>query len=58
MGQPAGHVEMATLGIPERCHALCSWVVVRPGPGWACVSRLKYANSICGGHKPAAGSMP
>jgi hypothetical protein len=47
MGQPAAHIEVPTFGIPSDCHALCSWVVVRPGVGKLCVSRLKYANGLC-----------
>lgn len=43
-GQPAGVIEMPTLLIP--C-SLCSWAVVRPGPGMECVSRLSYASSLC-----------
>jgi hypothetical protein len=35
---------MPTLLVP--CH-LCTWTVVRPGPGLECVSRLKYRNALC-----------
>jgi hypothetical protein len=38
-------VEMPTLLIP--CACLCSWTVVRPGIGLACISQLKWANNIC-----------
>jgi len=44
-GQPAGHVEMPTFGIPQDCQ--CTWSVVRPGPGWECVSRLTYRSALC-----------
>jgi hypothetical protein len=44
-GQPSGVVEMPTLQIPSGC--MCSWSVVSPGPGMACVSRLSYASSLC-----------
>jgi hypothetical protein len=54
-GQPAGVIEMPTLQIPVGC--LCSWSVVRPGPGMACISRLTYASSLCShlrrNHAPA-----
>lgn len=44
-GQPAGVIEMPTLQIPSGC--MCSWSVVRPGPGMACISRLNYASALC-----------
>lgn len=25
----------------------CTWVVIQPGPGLACVSRLKYRHAAC-----------
>jgi hypothetical protein len=36
---------MPTLKIPSGC--LCSWSVVSPGPGMACMSRLTYASALC-----------
>jgi hypothetical protein len=44
-GLGSGHVEMATLDIPQRCR--CVWIVVTPGVGRACRSRLKITNSLC-----------
>ena len=44
-GLTAGHIEMPTLKIP--CACMCSWSVVRPGPGMACVSRLTRRNNCC-----------
>jgi hypothetical protein len=44
-GQPAGIVEMPTLKIPSGC--MCTWSVVRPGPGMECISQLRYASSLC-----------
>lgn len=55
-GRPVGDVVMPTLLIPERCHDLCTWSVVRPGPGYACLSRLRYRNLLCpASHDPAGG---
>jgi len=34
-----------TLSIP--CGCVCTWTVVRPGPGMACMSRLKVLNRSC-----------
>jgi hypothetical protein len=46
-------VEMPTLTIP--CACTCNWVVVQPGPGMACISKLKQANNGCPcRHKAAA----
>ena len=44
-GRLAGHVDSPTFAIPHGC--LCTWSVVRPGVGWNCVSRLRYANALC-----------
>lgn len=45
MGQPAGHVDIPTFAIPADCK--CSWSVIKPGPGWSCVSRLSYRSAMC-----------
>jgi len=45
MGRPVATIEMPTLAIP--CSCSCTWTVVRPGPGMACISRLSYRNSLC-----------
>jgi len=37
MGRPVATIEMPTLAIP--CSCSCTWTVVRPGPGMACISR-------------------
>jgi hypothetical protein len=50
-GRPTSVVEMPTLRIPSDC--LCSWTVATPGPGLNCISRLSYANALCG-HRHAA----
>lgn len=44
--QPLAHIEMPTQQIPPDC--FCSWIVVRPGAGMECISRLKFRNAICG----------
>ena len=44
-GRPSSVIEMPTVQIPADC--LCSWSVVRPGPGLDCVSRLAYVNAMC-----------
>jgi len=55
MGQPAGHIDLPTFGIPADC--ICTWGVIRPGPGWACISRLRYRNSLCSHkHIPSQGA--
>ena len=42
-----------TLSIP--CDCSCSWSVIRPGPGMACVSRMKARNRCCPyRHQPQA----
>jgi len=49
---PPGIVQ-PTLSIP--CDCSCSWTVVRPGPGMACVSRMKARNRCCPyRHQPQA----
>ena len=45
-------IEMPTFEIPSGC--MCSWSVVRPGPGMACVSRLTRRSGICP-HRHEAG---
>ena len=40
-----GSVRMPTIRIPADC--MCTWVVVRPGPGIGCLSDLRYANALC-----------
>lgn len=47
-GQPTAAIRMRTLEIPSRCHDLCTWVVVKPGAGFAAVSELRYASAACG----------
>ena len=50
-------IDMPTLKIP--CDDLCTWVVVRAGPGRESVSRLKYRSSLCRHeHKPAIAPVP
>jgi hypothetical protein len=50
---PEVEVLAPTLTIPAAC--LCTWAVVRPGPGLACISRLKAVSRLCGcKHEPAA----
>ena len=44
-GMGATHVDMPTFDIPVDC--MCTWSVIRPGVGRACISRLKYANALC-----------
>jgi hypothetical protein len=38
-------VEMPTVTIPGDC--LCTWRVVRAGPGLACISSLWYRSGLC-----------
>lgn len=38
-------IEMPTLLVPVGCE--CSWTVIRPGPGLASVSQLKYRHAGC-----------
>jgi hypothetical protein len=40
-----GQVEMPTLAKPFDC--CCSWSVIKPGPGLACVSRLTHVSGAC-----------
>jgi hypothetical protein len=44
-GRPAGEIVMPTFARPVDCK--CSWSVVRPGPGWECLSRLSYRSAMC-----------
>jgi hypothetical protein len=44
-GTPLGIVEMPTLQVP--CFGMCTWSVVREGPGMAAVSRLRHASLMC-----------
>jgi hypothetical protein len=44
-GRPAGETIARTLDLPADCK--CSWSVSKPGPGFACLSRLRYASSLC-----------
>jgi hypothetical protein len=47
----AGSITQPTVTIDARC--MCSWVVIRPGPGMEAVSSLKYRNALCNvRHKP------
>jgi hypothetical protein len=49
----AGSVRMSTNLIP--CDCMCTWAVVKPGPGTECVSDLRYRNALCPcRHRPAA----
>ena len=49
----SGDIEMPTLLIENDC--ICAWMVVRPGPGLQCISRLKYKNNACPHrHRPLA----
>ena len=41
----AGAVRKPTVTI--ECDCMCTWSVIHPGPGLACISELKYANSLC-----------
>ena len=38
-------IEMPTFEIPSGC--TCSWSVVRPGVGKACISRLTRRSGVC-----------
>ena len=50
-------IEMPTLKIP--CDDLCTWVVVKAGPGFESRSRLKYRSGLCGHkHIAAVPSVP
>lgn len=42
---PVSVVEQPTNLIPVDC--MCTWSVVTPGPGLACISRLTYPNALC-----------
>jgi hypothetical protein len=45
-GQVAlGAITSPTVAIDPRC--MCSWTVIRPGPGRACLSAIKYVNALC-----------
>lgn len=44
-GSPAAVIEQPTHTIP--CDCYCSWTVVRPAPGKACISRLSRKNNAC-----------
>ena len=47
-------ITQPTLSIP--CDCVCTWVVSAPGPGMACVSRLKVLNRSCAyRHRPRKG---
>ena len=52
---PAPHViEMPTFSKPADCK--CSWSVVRPGVGMACISRLSWRSALCDHrHEPEEG---
>ena len=55
LGRPVADIIQPTLTIPHEC--MCSWIVVRAGPGFACLSKIKYTNSLCSvRHDPAASS--
>ena len=41
----AGSIRMPTITIPGNC--MCTWIVVRPGPGPECLSDLRYRNALC-----------
>ena len=43
-GRPAESIRAVTL--TNRCY-LCTWIVVEPGPGLACISELRYINNCC-----------
>ena len=44
LGDPSV-IEMPTFTIPSGC--TCSWSVVRPGVGMACISRLTRKSGAC-----------
>ena len=44
-GLPPGIVQMPTHAIPSGC--MCTWAVVAPAPGMACISRLTYTSALC-----------
>jgi hypothetical protein len=55
----AGSVRQATLSIP--CDCMCTWTVVRTGPGMEAISELRYSNSLCSRlreHQAAAARPP
>lgn len=54
-GNLGASIEMPTLTIP--CNCSCSWSVVQPGPGMACISRRSYPNRACIVRHPVA-SVP
>jgi hypothetical protein len=54
---PAGSIRQPTHTIPAHC--MCTWAVVRPGPGMECLSDLRYANSLCPvRHRPYLAAVP
>jgi hypothetical protein len=51
-----GTVRQPTHTIPADC--MCSWSVVRPGPGMECLSDLRYRNTLCRHpHKPTLAAV-
>ncbi len=51
-GQPSGYTDVPTFDIPADC--MCTWTILRAAPGRACVSRLRYRNTLCRHrHEPA-----
>jgi hypothetical protein len=55
-GHLGGAIEMPTLEIDGRC--ICSWSVVTPGVGLACISRMSYPNRACFVRHAAAAPVP
>ncbi len=52
-----GSVRQATLSIPAGC--LCTWIVVKAGPGMECVSELRYRHLACSvRHVPSLTVVP
>jgi len=41
----APDIIVPTLAIPGDC--VCTWSVIRPGPGLLCLSQLRYVNALC-----------
>jgi len=44
-GIPVAAIIQPTFTIPHGC--TCTWTVVRPGTGFACLSQLRYRSAMC-----------